>query len=300
MNVFDKPKIKIAHSPDSDDAFMFYAMKENKVGKGNYDYIFASAEIEALNKMALDKTPKKSTYDVFAISFHAYAYLYKKYQILLSGASMGSKSHGPRLVASKKVYKDYQESKSLAGMKIAIPGEFTSANLVLQIIAKENNFEFIPEYCSFNEVFELLDEGVVSAALLIHESQLKFCDKGYEELINLGSWWAEYSEGLNMPLGTNVIRRDIEKNIKKDVANELKESILYGVKHFDESLLHARVFSDNGLNDEKAKEYINMYVNDSTIQLSNNDLKSIDLLFEAAAKHELLDFNDGEIVVDPL
>lgn len=299
MNVFSKPRIKIAHSPDSDDAFMFYAMKENKVGKGNYDYVFGSAEIEALNKMALDKTPKKSTYDVFAISFHAYAYLYKKYQILLSGASMGSKSHGPRLVASEKVYNDYQESKSLEGMKIAIPGELTSANLVLQIIAKENKFEFVPEYCSFNQVFELLDEGIVSAALLIHESQLKFADKGYKELINLGSWWAEYSEGLNMPLGTNVIRRDLEQNIKEDVATELRDSINYAVKHFDESLRYARAFSDNGLDDKKAKEYIDMYVNDSTIKLSDNDLKSINLLFKAAIKHELLKVNE-EIVIDPL
>ena len=189
MSVFSKPKIKIAHSPDSDDAFMFYAMKENKVGKGNYDYVFGSAEIEALNKMAMTRNPNQSSYDVFAISFHAYAYLFKKYQILLSGASMGSATHGPRLVASEKVYKDYQDTKSLLGMKIAIPGELTSANLILQIIAKENEYSFVPEFCSFNEVFELLDEGIVSAALLIHESQLKFADKGYKELINLGSWW---------------------------------------------------------------------------------------------------------------
>lgn len=296
MTEANKTLIKVAHSPDSDDAFMFYAITEKKIDLGSLDYYFGSSEIENLNQLALTRG-LESHYDVIAVSFHAYAYLHKQFQILRAGASLGSPNHGPKVVASKRASNIFSETKSINGFNIAIPGAMTSANLCLNIYTRERGQTINPIYCSFNEVFKLLEDGVVGAALLIHESQLQYEQHGYELILDLGKWWAEYSGGLNLPLGTNVIKRSIAKDIRKQVADQLSNSIKYGKEHFIETSNYARVFSQNGLDDENAKKYLDMYVNESTKELTPDDIRSVKLFYSAAQKHNLIDVQE-EIPLD--
>ena len=296
MNNIEKNLIKVAHSPDSDDAFMFYALAEKKIDLAGLDYYFGSSEIENLNKLVLSST-ERSPYDVFAVSFHAYAYIYDRYQIIRSGASMGSQKHGPKLIVNTHGLELFNKNKSLSDLYIAIPGAMTSANLCLNIYAKEKQETLSPLYCSFNEVFKLLDEGVVSAGLLIHESQLQFKDKGFHLILELGEWWHQFSGGLNLPLGTNVINRNLSYDLRIKVARQLSESINFGLQNFEETLTYARNFSQNGLNDTDAKRYIDMYVNQSTVSLSEDDIKSIKLFYDTARKHDLIKIN-SEILLD--
>ena len=260
--------IKIAHSPDSDDAFMFYAIKEKKIDLKGYEFEISSDEIDILNNEALTEEFK---YDIFAVSFHACAFLKEKFQILKSGASMGGKDYGPKLVRRKEVDHD-------GVMTIAVPGKLTSAYLVLKEWLKENNIEAEFLFCSYEDVFPLLDSGKVDASLLIHEAQLRYQELGYELITDLGIWWYEKTNGLNMPLGCNVIRKDLGKETINELEALLKESIEWGLANFEEVLDYSRKFADNKLNDEKAKKYIEMYVSDSTVELSSDDLKSIELL----------------------
>jgi 1,4-dihydroxy-6-naphthoate synthase len=296
MTSINKNMIKVAHSPDSDDAFMFFALAEKKIDLDGLEYYFGSSEIENLNQLAL-KSSSKPTYDVFAISFHAYSYLHDRFQILKSGASMGSRNHGPKLIVNKIGLENFNKNKSLNDLYIAVPGALTSANLCLNIYAAEKKQTINPLYCSFNEVFKLLDEGVVSAALLIHESQLQYEEHGYQLILDLGAWWSDYSGGLNLPLGTNVINRDLNHDLRLKISSQLGASIRYGLENFEITLNYARNFSQNGLNDTKAKTYIDMYVNNSTKELSENDLKSIKLFYSAAQKYNLIEAQ-GEIPLD--
>jgi len=287
MTAIEKTSIKVAHSPDSDDAFMFYALAEKKIDLEGLDYYFGSSEIENLNKLVLSST-EKAPYDVFAVTFHTYAYIHDRYQIIRSGASMGSLKHGPKLIVNSHGLELFNKNKSLSDLYIAIPGAMTSANLCLNIYAKEKGETISPLYCSFNEVFKLLDEGVVSAGLLIHESQLQFQEKGFHSVLELGEWWHKFSGGLNLPLGTNVITRKLSADLRVKVAKQLSESINFGLKNFEETLTYARNFSQNGLNDDDAKRYIDMYVNQSTVSLSDDDIKSIKLFYDTAKKYELI------------
>jgi 1,4-dihydroxy-6-naphthoate synthase len=296
MTSIDKTTIKVAHSPDSDDAFMFFALAEKKIDLGGLEYYFGSSEIENLNQLAL-KSSLDPIYDVFAISFHAYIYLHNRFQILKSGASMGSKNHGPKLIVNKTGLESFNKNQSLNDLYIAIPGILTSANLCLGIYAAEKGQIINPLYCSFNEVFKLLEEGVVSAALLIHESQLQYEEHGYQLILDLGAWWSDYSGGLNLPLGTNVINRDLNADLRYKISNQLTASIKYGLENFEMALNYARNFSQNGLDDTKAKKYIDMYVNNSTKELSENDLKSIKLFYSAAQKYNLIEAQ-AEIPLD--
>jgi 1,4-dihydroxy-6-naphthoate synthase len=296
MVSIDKTMIKVAHSPDSDDAFMFFALAEKKIDLDGLEYYFGSSEIENLNQLAL-KSSLDPIYDVFAISFHAYSYLHSRFQILKSGASMGSKNHGPKLIVNKIGLESFNNYKSLDDLYIAIPGILTSANLSLGIYAAEKGQIINPLYCSFNEVFKLLEEGVVNAALLIHESQLQYEEHGYQLILDLGEWWSDYSGGLNLPLGTNVINRDLNNDLRYKISNQLTASIKYGLENFEIALNYARSFSQNGLDDAKAKKYIDMYVNNSTKELSENDLKSIKLFYSAAQKYNLIK-DQGEIPLD--
>lgn len=263
--------IRIAHSPDSDDAFMFYAIKHQKIDLRGYQFEISSDEIDVLNQAAISDS---NLYDIFAVSFHAYHYLKDRYQFLKSGASMAGSDYGPRLVS--------KNSQLTKGMKIAIPGKYTSAFLALQIYLSKLNFindDFQFQFCSYNDVFPLLESGAVDASLLIHESQLKFSEQGYKLIVDLGQWWyLTYTNGLRMPLGCNVIRRDLGEQVISDIDALLKESIEWGLKNFDEVLAYSRSFANNGLDDTQAERYIHMYVDESTIQLTDNDLKSVELL----------------------
>ncbi len=316
--------IKIAHSPDSDDAFMFYAIKHKKIDLKGYEFEFSSDEIEALNQAAINTLSGiESPYDIFAVSFHAYHYLQDKYAFLKAGASMAGKDYGPRLVtkADSESFIARSEATKQSQIKIAVPGKYTSAFLVLQNWLKEQTLttkslsEKLPDarlasprkrsllnvnehfederndadgtfrtgskpefiFCSYNEVFPLLESNQVEASLLIHESQLKFQEQGYQLIVDLGKWWHD-TKGLRMPLGTNVVRRDLGAKFIADFDSLLKESIEWGLNNFDEVLAYSRKFANNELDDAQAQRYINMYVDESTVQLTENDLKSVELL----------------------
>lgn len=289
MSLATENKIKVSHSPDSDDAFMFHAIANQKIDLQGLDFEIDSAEIQALNQLLFSaqeegRNSSELLPDICAVSFHAYAHIADHYQILKPGASMGSGTHGPRLVAKPGTMKD------LGALKVAVPGKLTSAYLCLRLYYSELGLDFEPVFCSFNEVFDLLGSGEVDASLLIHESQLKFEDQGFELLVDLGEWWHSYTaekfgNGLAMPLGCNVIRRSLDEDLKLKISKLLHESIAYGLENFDETLDYSRKFSDNGLDDSKAKDYINMYVNQHTLGLSDEDLLSIKtMLYEGFEK----------------
>jgi 1,4-dihydroxy-6-naphthoate synthase len=283
-----KKIIKIAHSPDSDDAFMFYAIKHKKIDLGDFEFEFSADEIAILNQKAIDNDPDL---DVLAVSFHALAHIQESYSYLNSGASMAGSDYGPRLIAKKPI--DW--TKSSKDLKIAIPGKYTSAYLVLRLYEAlkgawipgykinleqiENSIDsFKAVFCSYDEVFGLIDSGEVSAGLVIHEAQLRFKDLGYHLVVDLGQWWFQKTQGLKMPLGTNAIKKSLGEETIQKIDNLLKQSILWGLDNLNEVLAYSRNFSQNQLDDKSAKQYIDMYVNDSTIELSNNDKKSVEIL----------------------
>lgn len=267
LSTSQSTKIKVAHSPDSDDAFMFYAIKFGKVDLHGFEFEIDSDEIDVLNQQAM----QGGDYDIFAVSFHAYHYLKDRYKILRAGASMAGKDYGPRLVTNRKIHLN-------DNLKIAVPGKYTSAFLVLQAWLK-TQMDKVPEYifCSYNEVFDLLESGQVDASLLIHESQLKFQEQNLELIVDLGQWWFEKYH-LQMPLGCNVINRTLGEQTIESIDQILQNSIKWGLENFDEVLEYSRKFADNKLDDEAARRYINMYVNESTVALTEDDLKSIEIL----------------------
>jgi 1,4-dihydroxy-6-naphthoate synthase len=320
--------IKIAHSPDSDDAFMFYAIQAKKIDLQGLDFEISSEEIGKLNEYALNPHTSPIDANIYAVSFHAYAYLADSYQILPSGASMAGKNYGPRLICkpvnlvpelfskegaaqrlsmfglgqgiceratgvNPSVNEDGERtnnaeiSQTQTVCKVAVPGRLTSAYLCLQIYAHEQNLEFEPIFCSFNEVFSLLESGEVDASLLIHESQLKYEENNCELMVDLGAWWQDYTKAklgkpLSMPLGCNVIKRSLGAETIQKISNLLEASIRYGLANFDEALKYARNFANNGLSDEAARRYINMYVNEHSLSLQEDDIESINFMFKRA------------------
>jgi 1,4-dihydroxy-6-naphthoate synthase len=273
-------RLKVAHSPDSDDAFMFYAIAHKKIDLKNYEFEFSADEIEVLNQKALDIDTAP---DIVAVSFHAYAYLQNDYNLLYSGCSMAGKDYGPKLIAKPDIVEAiHSGSKGISDLKIAIPGKLTSAYLALRIYEESfpSKEKFTAIYCKFDEVFDLVKSGEVDAGLLIHESQLKFEKENFDLIVDLGEWWYGYTEGLNLPLGTNVIKKKLGDKVRNDIDQILMQSILWGKENFKEVMEYARKFAKNNLNDEDAKKYLDMYVNESTVKLSKEDEESIALLLK--------------------
>ncbi|MDA0772573.1 MAG: ABC transporter substrate-binding protein, partial [Cyanobacteria bacterium] len=203
-------------------------------------------------------------------------YIKDQFQILRAGASMAGKDYGPRLV-TKSGNGDLEMGNRQ--LTIAVPGKFTSAFLVLQKYLELNQPKLKPQYqfCSYNEVFDLLESNQVDASLLIHESQLKYQEHDCKLIIDLGKWWFEKYQ-LQMPLGCNVINRDLGEETIQAIDSILQESIQWGLDNFEEVLEYSRNFANNNLDDNAAAKYINMYVNQSTVALTEDDLKSIDIL----------------------
>ena len=267
--------IKIAHSPDSDDAYMFYALAHGKIPQSDFEFEFSSAEIEKLNQEALIN----NNFDICALSFHAYALVADRYQILSSGASMAGPDYGPRLVAPRPLQ---------AKPRIAIPGQLTSAYLVLQLYYQELGSDFERVFCSFDEVFDLITETRADAALLIHESQLKYQELDYQLILDLGAWWYQLSKGRSMPLGCNAVARRLSLENRLKLSQLMQASIAWGLAHPQETLSYARDFAANNLNDSDAAKYISMYVNEQTLALSAADISSIELMFKLAQEAALI------------
>ncbi len=265
--------IKIAHSPDSDDAFMFYAIKEKKIDLQGFNFEFASDEIAKLNQLALDG---QDQYQILALSFASLFQVEDEYELMPSGCSFAGRDYGPKIVSTRNGLLRF-ESNDL--IKIAIPGKNTSAFLIAQHFLKtnySNKFEYV--FCAYDEVFDLLESNKVDASLLIHEAQLKYQEMGFELLVDFGVWWHKNYSGLNMPLGCNAIKKELGSDCIAKLNKLLKESILWAKENFSESMEYSRKFAQNNLDDANAIKYLDMYVNDTTVELKKDDYQSIEIL----------------------
>lgn len=245
--------IRVAHSPDADDAFMFWALATGKIDTGERRYVHELADIETLNRRAL-----QGELEVTAVSFHAYAYLADRYALLAHGASIG-KGYGPRLVARTPAPADPPPRRALAGLRVAVPGELTTAVLVLKLYQPRIEPVVVP----FDRIEDRVAGGQVAAGLLIHEGQLTYADRGLHLWADMGEWWHQET-GLPLPLGGNVVRRDLGEELMRAVARDLKASIEYGLAHRADALAHARTYS-RGLDAARTDRFVEMYVNAFTV-----------------------------------
>jgi 1,4-dihydroxy-6-naphthoate synthase len=256
-------KITLGHSPDSDDAFMFYGLAHHHVDEEGYEFEHILRDIETLNRWAIEEK-----LHVTAISVHGYAYVSDKYAILPHGASMGE-DYGPMIVA----HRDFSREQ-LAGTKIAIPGTLTSAFLALRLYLGEFECEVVP----FNQIMEAVHEGRYEAGLLIHEGQLTHGELGLRTLVDLGKWW-KGETGLPLPLGVNVIRRDLGQARMSQISRILQASIRYGLEHRQEALDYALSFA-RGMDRSLADQFVGMYVNERTLDMGDDGRRSIRLFLE--------------------
>jgi 1,4-dihydroxy-6-naphthoate synthase len=250
--------IHLAHSPDSDDAFMFYALAEGKVDTGDVQYIHELQDIETLNQRAL-----RGELEVTAVSIHAYAYLSDRYALLPHGASMGDR-YGPKLVTRSPMTR-----RAIRGMRIAVPGPLTSAYLALRLF--EPDFEAV--FTPFDQIDVSVLRGEVDAGLLIHEGQLTYGSRGLHLVVDMGEWWFEET-GLPLPLGGNVIRKDLDGALKRKISRHLRDSIAYGLAHRANALDHAMRYARE-LERRDADTFVGMYVNDWTLDYGERGREAI-------------------------
>jgi len=265
-------KIRVSHSPDSDDAFMFYAINTKKIDTKGYEFIDVLSDIETLNKEAL-----KGTYEVSAISIHAFPYVADRYALLSSGASMGD-NYGPMVVEKEEFPVDELKNRT-----IAVPGTLTSAFLALKLFEPDINYVVLP----FDQIIDAVKEGKVDAGLIIHEGQLTYQDEGLKCIVDLGKWWYEKTGGLPLPLGGNVIRKDLGIEVMKEVSKILRESIKYSLAHRDEAVEYALKYA-RGMTKDKADKFIGMYVNDLTVDYGERGKKAIELFLKEAYEKKLI------------
>ena len=260
--------IDVAHSPDSDDAFMFYALAEGLIDTGDLRYEHELSDIESLNRRALN-----GELEVSAVSIHAYAYLWRSYALLDSGSSMGD-GYGPRLVAREPAPADAQAA--LRGKRVAVPGKFTTAYLALQLYQPDLE----PVVMAFDTIEDAVAAGEVDVGLLIHEGQLTFQDQGLHLWQDLGEWWMN-DTGLPLPLGGNVVRRDLGPKVVAQVARDLRASIEYALAHRAPALEHAARFN-RGIGAERTDTFVGMYVNDWTVSYGERGRQAVRLLLDRA------------------
>jgi 1,4-dihydroxy-6-naphthoate synthase len=264
-------EIKLAHSPDSDDAFMFYALATHKLATPGYKYQHILADIQSLNEAAL-----METYDVTAISFAAYPTLRNKYVLLDCGASFGE-GYGPIVVSTKAL-----KQNELSGKRIAVPGLKTSAYLTLKLF--EPNFE--PVVMPFDKIMDAVQKDMVEAGLLIHEGQLFFPQMGLHRVIDLGIWWQEQT-GLPLPLGGNAVRRALGPQLGRKIAKTIRDSVSYGLEHREEALNYAMQFARD-MDAELADKFVGMYVNKWTLGYGEKGKQAVKELIERGTKAGLL------------
>ena len=262
-------RITVAHSPDSDDAFMFFGLASGSVDTGGIEVDQVLADIETLNRAAFD-----GRYEVTAVSFHAYAHLADKYALLPHGASMGD-NYGPIVVA--------REPNGIKGRTIAIPGALTTAYLALQLYEPDFTFVVVP----FDQIEDFVLEGKADAGLLIHEGQLTYADNGLKKIVDLGEWWAERTGGLPLPLGGNIIRRDLGPEMITKVSKLLHDSIAYALSHRKEAVEYAQQFG-RGLDRERTDTFVGMYVNDLTLGYGERGRQAVERLMTEAFEKGLI------------
>ena len=264
----EKRTISIAHSPDSDDAFMFYALATNKLDTGDLEFTHVLEDIQSLNEKAM-----RGVYDVTAISFHAYAYIADRYALLPHGASIGD-NYGP-IVVAREPYK----IEDLSRLKIAVPGKLTSAFLALRILCPDFAYEVV----AFDRIIDAVRGGACDAGLLIHEGQLFYQNLGLQKVVDLGEWW-HASTGLPLPMGGNVIRRDLGTETVSRVSHYLHESIRYSLEHRADALAYAMQFARD-MDAELADRFVGMWVNELTLDYTERGRVAVQrLLDEGAAR----------------
>lgn len=257
----------VAHTPDADDAFMFYAIASGKI-ETNLIIEQIIEDIETLNRMAFE-----GKLDVTALSLHAYAYLDDMYRILSAGASVGE-GYGPIVVANRKM--------NLEGKRIAIPGKYTTANLIL-MLALDN---YKPIEMRFDEIINAVKSGRVDAGLLIHEGQITYKMHGLIKVLDLWEFWKDQTS-LPLPLGVNVIKRSISEEEQKEFLRVLKESIKYALENVEEAVDYAMKYS-RGMSRNLVKKFALMYVNEYTYEMPKNVIRAIETLFEIAEGKDIL------------
>ena len=266
--------IHVSHSPDADDAFMFWALATGKIDTADRRYVHELGDIESLNRRALS-----GELEVTAVSLHAYAYLSERYALLAHGASIGDR-YGPRVVARTPAPTDLR--RALAGRTVAVPGELTTAYLALKLYQPDIRHVVVP----FDQIEDYVAAGRAEAGLLIHEGQLTFADRGLHLWVDLGEWW-DSETGLPLPLGANVARRDLGAALLGAIARDLKASIEYGLSHRAEALAHAQEFS-RGLDPSRTDHFVGMYVNDFTVDFGERGRRAVQELFARGARAGLL------------
>src|SRR5262245_17720948 len=262
-----KRLITVGHSPDPDDAFMFYALAHDKLDTGGLQFRHELQDIETLNRRAL-----RGELEVTAVSIHAYAFLLDKYALLPSGCSMGDR-YGPMVVARKPM--KVEELKSL---RIAVPGTLTTAFLALKLLLSEFAYEVVP----FDQILGAVAEGRFDAGLIIHEGQLTFQNQGLHLVVDLGVWWQERT-GLPLPLGGNVVRRDLGPETMRQISRLLKESIRYSLAHRDDALTYALKYARD-MDKSLADRFVGMYVNDWTLDYGPRGREAVRRLLDEGHK----------------
>jgi 1,4-dihydroxy-6-naphthoate synthase len=258
--------IRVAHSPDSDDAFMFYALAEGKLDTGDLRYVHELSDIESLNQRA-----RRAELEVTAVSIHAYAYLWRQYALLSSGSSMGD-GYGPRLVATRPC--PGEPRAAIRGLRVGVPGKLTTAYLALMLHQREVSAVVLP----FDRIEDAVHAGDVDVGLLIHEGQLTYADSGLHLWADLGAWWMEET-GLPLPLGGNAVRRDLGREVIDQIARDLRASIVYGLEHRSPALAHAKQFN-RGIGDARTDTFVGMYVNQWTIDYGPRGRQAVQMLLD--------------------
>jgi 1,4-dihydroxy-6-naphthoate synthase len=274
--------ITVCHSPDSDDAFMFYALAAGKIDTGDLQYIHELQDIESLNQRAL-----RGELEVTAVSIHAYAYLADRYALLPHGASIGD-GYGPRLVARQPLTR-----QQVKGCRIAIPGPLTSAYLALRLY--EPDFQAVAT--PFDRIEDAVLDGEVDLGLLIHEGQLTYSERGLHLVADMGEWWFGET-GLPLPLGGNVVRKDLGDELTREISRHLRASITYSLHHREDALDHAMTFA-RGLDRGKADDFVSMYVNDWTLDYKDRGREAVRRFLERGYREGVIPHSvDVQFIAD--
>ena len=270
-------KITVAHSPDSDDAFMFYGLASGAVKVEGIEVDQVLSDIETLNRAAFE-----GRYEVTAVSFHAYAHLLDRYALLPHGASMGDK-YGPILVSKTPAPGATGGRVPLRGMRVAIPGKLTSAFLTLKLYDPDFEFEVVP----FDEIGNAVLEGKVDAGLLIHEGQLTYQAEGLHKIVDLGEWWFDRTGGLPLPLGGNIIRRDLGPELMARVSRMLHDSIAHALNNRAAAVEYAQQFG-RGLDRSDTDTFVGMYVNQLTLDYGERGRAALERFFAESFEKGLI------------
>jgi 1,4-dihydroxy-6-naphthoate synthase len=266
-------RVRVGHSPDPDDAFMFYGIAAGKVDTADFEIDQVLEDIETLNRRAL-----RGELEVSAVSIHAYTHLAERYALMPCGASMGD-GYGPCIVARSDLAVD-----SLAARTIAVPGTLTSAFLALRLfLGRDFEHRVVP----FDRILDEVREGRADAGLIIHEGQLTYADHGLRRILDLGAWWSEHTGGLPLPLGANVVRKDLGSDTMRELTRVLRDSIRFGLKHRQQALEYALAFG-RGLDNDLTDRFVGMYVNDLTLDYGDRGRRAIDRFVEEGIRAGLV------------